>query len=153
MSQRDEVGRLEERIQAAPQSINLLTLLMVSPAPLDIDSAIKNLVSLATLFEALQVRTEGFVEALKHKGEPDECPATEVYVPVWLEIVEELYAEISKVNDQAEEVAAMISEKLEGFQFVELRAIASCPKEGCKDRDNARELLGGFDKEGNERLM
>jgi len=153
MSQRDEVGGLEERAQMAPQSITLLTLLMMAPAPVDLDPATANLVGLATIFEALQVRTQSFTEALSHKGGPEECPATEVYVPVWLEIVEEIYAEISKVNDQAKELEVMITEKIEDFKYVELRAIASCPKDGCKDRDQARELLGGFDEEGNERLM
>lgn len=151
MSQ-DEVGRSEDVAQLAP-TLNLLTLLMLAPGPVTIDPNIENLVSLATLFEALQVRTESFVEGLTHKGLPEECPAMETYVPAWMELVEKLYAEIDKVNKQAAEVAAQISEEMEGFQFVELRAIASCSKDDCKDRDQARELLGGFDEEGNERLM
>lgn len=150
MSQQDEVGRPEEAIA---QPIDLLTLMLMSPAPLKLHKSMRSLVDLAVFFDAIQMKTDVYTEAKSHEGELEPCPAMDVYVPAWNELADMLQAEIKEVNDRAEELVKRIAEDLEGFSFTELRAIANCTKESCKSRDGAREALGGFSEEGEERLM
>lgn len=149
MSQQDKVGRPEDM----PQVINLMTLLSLSPLPLNIHKSIRGLLDLAVLFEAVQGKTDLFAEAKSHEGDLEPCPAMDVYVPQWNELVKTLFAEVKEVDDRAKELVERIAEEIENFSFVELRAVANCTKEGCKSRDGAREVLGGFDEEGKERLM
>ncbi len=149
MFQQDKVGQPEDM----PQVINLTTLLTHSPLPLNIHKSIRGLLDLAVLFEGIQGRTDAFAEVKNHEGELEACPAMDVYVPQWNELTKTLLAEIKEMADQAKELVEQAVEKLENFSFIELRAVANCTKETCKDRDGAREVLGGFDEEGKERLM
>lgn len=150
MSLQDEVGRPQD----VPQVINLMTLLALSPFPLNIDKAIQGLLDLAVLFEAIKGKTDLLeIKGKGHDGELEACPAMEVFVPQWEELMETLFAEIKEVDDRAKELVGRIAEELESFSFVELRAVAHCTREECESRDGAREVLGGFDEEGTERLM
>jgi hypothetical protein len=135
---------MEMPMDDAPQFVRISELIMMSPFPVIIHPVLGEIMTLVGMLEASHLRAEHFKRTIASQQD-DPCPAIVEYSPIWDELHEKIITLIKELN--VEETVAKIQKLDEEFEFTRLRTIATCPKEGCPDREGAQAELGFVDGE------
>ncbi|MHA2063262.1 MAG: hypothetical protein ACXABY_02655 [Candidatus Thorarchaeota archaeon] len=78
----------------------------------------------------------------------DGCGAIDAYLEAFPPLVKTAQEVMDEVVALVQERMPELQQAMQAFGFQKLHAMATCPKEDCNDRDDARRELGWTDEEG-----